>query len=215
MNMTAIDWTILIGVLLCLAAGVFVTRRYMQGVADFLAAGRTAGRYILSLSQGIAGLGAITIVGMLEMNYIAGFSMTWWGFSMSVVVLVVTATGWVIYRFRQTRSLTLAQFFEERYSRRFRVFAGMLAFASGVVNFGIFPAVVARFFIYYCGLPPSVSLLGLPIPVFPLTMIVLLGIALFFVYSGGQVAVIVTDFVQGAFVNLVFIAVTAYLLFHV
>ncbi|UCH83322.1 MAG: sodium:solute symporter [Candidatus Latescibacterota bacterium] len=215
MNMAPVDWGILFGVLLCLMAGVFVTRRYMQSVADFLAAGRTAGRYILSLSQGIAGLGAISIVGLLEMNYIAGFSMTWWGFTMSIVVLVITVTGWVIYRFRQTRSLTLAEFFEKRYSRRFRLFAGLLAFGSGVVNFGIFPAVVARFFIYYCGFPQSIPLAGLEVPVFPLAMMVLLGIALFFVYTGGQVAVIITDFIQGVFVNLVFIAVTLYLMLQV
>jgi SSS family solute:Na+ symporter len=215
MNLAAIDWVILLGVLLCLISSVFITRKYMQSVADFLVAGRTAGRYILSLSQGIAGLGAISIVGLLEMNYIAGFSMTWWGFTMSIVVLVITVTGWVIYRFRQTRSLTLAEFFEKRYSRRFRIFAGMLAFFSGVINFGIFPAVVARFFMYYCGLPQSIPFAGLEIPVFPLTMIVLLGIALFFVYSGGQVAVIITDFIQGVFVNLVFIAVTLYLMLQV
>ena len=67
MNMAAVDWAILLGVLFCLMSGVLITRKYMQSVADFLAAGRTAGRYILSLSQGIAGLGAISIVGMLEM----------------------------------------------------------------------------------------------------------------------------------------------------
>jgi SSS family solute:Na+ symporter len=91
----------------------------------------------------------------------------------------------------------------------------MLAFFSGVVNFGIFPAVVARFFIFYCGFPQSIPIAGLDVPVFPLTMIVLLGIALFFVYSGGQVAVIITDFIQGVFVNLVFIAVTLYLMLQV
>ncbi|UCG51780.1 MAG: sodium:solute symporter family protein [Candidatus Latescibacterota bacterium] len=215
MNMAVVDWLILVGALTFLVSGVFITRKYMQSVADFLVAGRTAGRYILSLSQGIAGLGAISIVGLLEMNYIAGFSMSWWGITMSVVVLVITVTGWVIYRFRQTRSLTLPEFFEKRYSRKFRIFAGMLAFASGLVNFGIFPAVVARFFIYYCGLPDSIPVAGIEISVFPLTMIVLLSIALFFVYSGGQVAVIITDFVQGVFVNLVFVAVTLYLMFQV
>jgi len=39
--------------------------------------------------------------------------------------LLMTLTGWVVYRFREMRSLTLAQFFEMRYSRNFRVFAGM------------------------------------------------------------------------------------------
>jgi len=104
MNMAVVDWVIFFGVLAFLVGSVFVTRKYMQSVADFLAAGRTAGRYILSLSQGVAELGAISIVGLLEMNYIAGFSMSWWGFTMSVVVLVITVTGWVIYRFRRTRA---------------------------------------------------------------------------------------------------------------
>jgi SSS family solute:Na+ symporter len=212
MNMTGLDWGILAAVLAFLLGGVIFSRAYMRSVADFLAAGRTAGRYVISLSQGMAALGAITIVGQLEMNYVAGFSMTWWGFTMGVVVLVITVSGWVIYRFRQTRSLTLAQFFERRYSRRFRIFTGMIAFVSGIINFGIFPAVGARFFIYFCGLPLSVSILGIQVATFPLTMIALLALALFFVFSGGQIAVIITDFLQGLFVNVVFIVVLIYLL---
>ncbi|MCK4512343.1 sodium:solute symporter, partial [bacterium] len=150
-------------------------------------------------------------VGLLEMNYVAGFSMTWWGFTMSVVILVITVSGWVVYRFRQTRALTLAQFFEARYSRKFRIFAGLTAFISGLINFGIFPAVGARFFIYFCGLPPELAILGLTVPIYPVVMLVLLGIALFFVFSGGQIAVIITDFAQGIFVNVVFIIIVLYL----
>jgi len=211
-NMALADWTILAVVLAVMVTGVVASRRYMRSVSDFLAAGRTAGRYVISLSQGMAALGAITIVGTLEMNYVAGFSMSWWGFTMSVVVLVITVSGWVIYRFRQSRALTLAEFFERRYSRGFRIFAGLIAFLSGLINFGIFPAVGARFFIYFCGLPASLAVLGLAIPTFPLVMIVLLGTALFFVFSGGQVAVIVTDFIQGLFVNVVFLVIVFYML---
>ena len=36
----------------------------------------------------------------------------------------------------ETRALTLAQFFEIRYSKSFRVFAGMMGFGAGLVNFG-------------------------------------------------------------------------------
>lgn len=215
MNLTALDWTIVLAVLGVMVAGVLISRGYMKSVADFLAAGRTAGRYLISMAQGIAGLGAITIVGLLEMNYIAGFSMTWWGFTMSVVILIITVSGWVIYRFRQTRALTLAQFFEKRYSRNFRIFAGMIAFLSGIINFGIFPAVGARFFIYFCGLPATLGLFGLAVPTFPLVMAILLAIALFFVFAGGQVAVIITDFAQGLFVNIVFVAIVLYLFLQV
>jgi SSS family solute:Na+ symporter len=210
--MTALDWAIVLAVLGATVVGVLIARGYMRSVADFLAANRTAGRYVLSLSQGLAGVGAITIVGLLEMNYVAGFSMVWWGFTMNVVVLIITVSGWVIYRFRQTRALTLAEFFERRYSRSFRVFAGLVAFFSGLVNFGIFPAVGARFFIYYCGLPTHLALGGLELPTFPLTMIVLLAVALFFVFVGGQISVILTDFLQGLFVNVVFVLISVYLL---
>jgi len=187
----------------------------MRSVSDFLAAGRTGGRYLISLSQGTASLGAITIVGMLEMNYIAGFNMRWWEMAMAVVVVGISVSGWVLYRFRQTRALTMAQFFEIRYSRNFRVFAGALAFASGIINFGIFPAVSARFFIYFCGLPPTVGLFGLHVPTFALIMIIILWIPLYFVFSGGQIAVMITDFLQGIFVNAVFIIIVIVLMIQV
>jgi SSS family solute:Na+ symporter len=195
-----------------LIAAVAGSRRYMQSVADFLSAGRTAGRYMITVSQGMSMLGSITIVGMWEMNYVAGFSLRWWEFTMGVVLLGITVSGWVIYRFRQTRALTMAQFFEIRYNRRFRIFAGFLAFASGVVNFGIFPAVGARFFIYFCGLPLSFTVLGIAIGTFPVVMIVFLSIALFFVFAGGQVAILITEFIQGVFANTVFLVLVIYFL---
>lgn len=196
-------------------AGLAASRRRMKSVADFLAAGRSAGRYLISVSGGIAGLGAITIVGLLEMNYVAGFSMSWWGLTMGVVILLMTVSGWVVYRFRQTRSLTLAEFFERRYSKRFRVFAGLIAFLSGLINFGIFPAVGARFFLHYCGFPAEFVFLGLTWSTFPLIMVGLLSISLYFVFAGGQVAVIITDFIQGLFVNIVFVAIVLFLFLKV
>ncbi len=213
--MKIIDWLIVASVLIGMTTAVAFTKKYMRSVSDFLAAGRTAGRYIISMSQGMAMLGAITIIGMLEMNYIAGFTLRWWEFTNAVVIMLITVSGWVVYRFRETRALTMAQFFEIRYSRKFRVFAGLLAFVSGIINFGIFPAVGARFFIYFCGIPPEINFLGIEISSFPLVMIVLLAFALYFVFAGGQVAVIITDFIQGILVNAVFIGVIIYLLYLV
>ncbi len=215
MHFSSVDWAIFGAVYLLMVAGVVLLKPYMRSVVDFLAAGRTAGRYLLSVSQGVAALGAITIVGYLEQNFVAGFSLTWWGFSQAIVILVLTVSGFVIYRFRQTRSLTLPEFFERRYSRPFRVFTGVLAFTAGLINFGIFPAVGARFFIHYIGLPDALTIAGFPVGTFPLMMLMLLGTSIFFVFSGGQVAVIITDFVQGVFVNLVFIVITVFLLLQV
>jgi SSS family solute:Na+ symporter len=211
-NFTALDWTILIIMIAVMALGVWSSRSYMRSVVDFLAAGRTAGRYLLAVSQGVAALGAISIVGFLEQNYVAGFPLTWWGLTTAFVVLIITVSGFVHYRFRQTRCLTLPEFLERRYSRNFRIFTGIVVFVSGIINFGIFPAVGARFFINFIGLPRNLDLFGFEISTFALTMIVLLSIALFFVFTGGQVAVIVADFIQGTFVNVVFLVIIGYLL---
>ena len=53
----------------------FLLIRPRESVTDFLSAGRTAGRYLISVSSGIAGLGAISVVMFLEMGYVAGFSL--------------------------------------------------------------------------------------------------------------------------------------------
>ena len=211
MNLSILDWLI---VFVCLAGMIFsvrTTKGLMKSVSDFLAAGRTAGRYVVSVSSGVAGLGAISIVMFLEMGYVSGFALAWWGLSQGIIILLITVSGWVIYRFRSTRCLTLPQFFEIRYSQNFRVFTGFIAFFSGIINFGIFPAVGARFFIHFCGLPESI----LGIPIFPIVMIFLLSIALYFVQTGGQIAVIIADFFQGVYVNIIFIVMIFFLLFSV
>ena len=114
---------------------------------------------------------------------------------------------WVVYRYRETRVFTLAQFFELRYSKPFRVFAGLLGFGAGIVNFGIFPAVGAKFFIFFCGFPETFMLMGIEISSFVVIMLILLLVSLFFTFIGGQIAVIVTDFLQGVFCNVMFIII--------
>ena len=80
-----------------------------------------------------------------------------------------------------------------------------------MINFGIFPAVGAQFFINYCGLPESF----LGIPMYPLVMILLLGVALYFVYTGGQIAVIIADFFQGVFVTIILVGIALFLFFNI
>ena len=152
------------------------TKRYTRSVADFLVASRCASRYMLAVAGNMSSLGAITIMGSFEMYYHGGFSAAWWSMLMMPVGIIVALSGWLVYRFRQTRVLTLAQFFEIRYSKRFRIFTGVLGFISGTLNFGIFPAVGARFFIYFCGLPDSVACMGMAIPMYPLVIAILIGI---------------------------------------
>jgi len=213
MNLHWIDWLIVVSLLGFICVSAYMTKQYMRSVADFLSANRCAGKYLLGVADGIAGLGAISIVARFEMHYKAGFTAAWWDMMLLPIGVIVAATGWVQYRFRQTRAMTMAQFFEMRYSRSFRVYAGIMGCISGIINFGIFPAVGGRFFQYYCGFPEVIVDVGMKFDlVYALIMAFLLSISLTFTFLGGQIAVMVTDFFQGIFVNAVFAVMGIFLL---
>ena len=207
-----IDWSIVAALLASLIGVAVYSSRYNRSVADFLAANRLAGRYVLTLSEGIAGLGAITFIASFEMYYKGGFVPMWWNLMGSPLGLILALSGFVIYRFRQTRALTMAQFFEIRYSRAFRIFCGMLMFLSGVINYGIFPGVTSRFFIHFCGLPNSVGILGAAVPTLPLVMAIELTVAVYLVLGGGQITVMVTDFLQAIFCLLAFLVIILFMM---
>lgn len=195
-----IDWTIVFGFIAFLSGMAIYVKRFNKGVADFLAANRCAGRYLLSVSNSMAAIGAIAFAAQFEQFYAAGFSAIWWMFMLYPIYMLFALSGWITYRYRETRVLTMSQFFEIRYSRKFRVFTGILAWGSGVINMGIFPAVTARLFIHVCGLPESFSILGMEgISTFVSIMLLELSIALAFTFLGGMIAVMITDFLQGIF----------------
>ena len=215
MNLAPIDWFFVATLLVVLTSAAIYTQRFAGSVSGFLAANRCAGRYLISVAFNMAQLGVITLVWYFQQNYDVGYTSIWWGLMEGPAMIIIALTGWVIYRFRRTRAMTLAQFFEMRYSKNFRVFAGLIAFISGIINYGIFPGVAARFFMHLCGFPEQFELLGATISTFTALMAGLMAVALFFVFLGGQIAVMVTDFVQGVFSNLVFLLMIGFILFTI
>ncbi|WOO39621.1 sodium:solute symporter family protein [Rubellicoccus peritrichatus] len=203
--MATIDWIIVVSFLLVLTTVAVRLRSYTTTVSDFLAANRCAKRYLLTAAEGAAGIGAISVVALFEVYHSAGFTPAYWELVLVPMWLVLALSGWIIYRFRQTRCLTMAQFLEVRYNRSFRVLSGFVAFIAGIVNYGIFPAVSSRFFIYSMNLPTELSILGLEVPTFALLMACMLSLALLITLCGGQIAIIVTDFIQGQLINIVFV----------
>ncbi len=216
-HLSVIDWAILLSVMTVVMTLAIFSGRLTKSVADFLAANRCAGRYLLTVADGAAGLGAITIMASFEKFYESGFGGAWWGSMMAPMLMVLSLSGWVIYRFRATRAMTMAEFFEMRYGRRFRIFAGFTAFFSGVLNYGIFPAVTARFLIYYTGIPVYLWEIGGPGGyevdlTLGAIMALMLGLSAWAAMGGGQVTIMLTDWVQGQFMIVVFLIVLVTLL---
>lgn len=214
--MHPLDWTLIaLPFLLVITVGL-ITQRRMKSVADFMAGGRLAGPYLLAVARGELQAGAVVFVAMFEMISRSGFTMGWWGLLSAPVSILVAISGFVIYRYRETRAMTLAQFFELRYDKRFRVFTGILGFVAGIVNFGIIPAVGARCMVYFFGFPAQISISSIEIPTYIPLMAVFLGVALFLTLSGGLITLMITDCIEGMLsqVFYLFIIVALLLMFN-
>lgn len=204
-GMSALDWSIVVGFIVILVGTLLYCNRYMRNAADFLAANRCAGRYVMSISEGVAGFAVISTVATWEAFMKSGFAATWWAMINAPFGLVLSLVAWVTYRMRETRCFTLAQFYEVRYSRKFRLGAGMLTFLSGVVNYGIFPMVSVKFLMAMGKIPHHAEWLGINWDIYGLLLAFCIGMGVLFAAFGGQIAIMVTDFMQGIFCNAAFV----------
>ena len=212
--MAVLDWCIVGFIFVALGAVAIYTRRYTRSVADFLSGNRCAGRYIIGGAELLSTTSPATFIAYFEQYYKGGFPIVWWFWLLTAAGFVKAMSGWCLYRFRETRAMTMAQFFEMRYSRKFRIFTGMLAWASGIVNYAIHPAIAARLIVYFCGLPSTVHLLGMDISTFFIIMLSILIISVTITISGGLISVMLIDYLQAQIVLMVSLLVVWFLLAH-
>jgi SSS family solute:Na+ symporter len=215
MNVETIDWAIIAGFVGLVTWIAIFTNRRTNSVAGFLSAERCAGRYLLTIAGGMTFFTAAGIVAGFEQNYRSGITFLWWGLMGIPINMILAMSGWVTYRYRQTRALTMAQFLEVRYSRNFRVFAGFMAFFSGILNCAIMPMVTSQLLMYFMGLPDTFSVLGLPISTFHFIMFLLVAGAVILATSGGQITIMLTDFFIGNIANITSIVIIGFVLYTV
>ncbi|MDD5727665.1 MAG: hypothetical protein PHV59_03790 [Victivallales bacterium] len=168
-------------------------------MADFLAAGRVCGRYVICVGDMANALAIIGLVAFVEVHYKTGFALGFWQKIIVPLSIFLALTGFFVYRFRETKAMSLGQFLEMRYNRPLRIFAAALRSLSEMLANMIMPAIAARFFIYFLDLPHTLYIDGLAIPTFMLIIIICLTVAIGLICMGGTLAIIVTDSIQGMF----------------
>ena len=210
--MSLLDWLILIVPVAFVMWMGFRSRRYIRSVSDYLACGRVCGRYVLSMGDVANALAIIGLVQFIEIKYATGFALDFWTKMLLPISVIITMSGYCVYRFRETRAMSLGQFIEMRYSRRLRIFAaGLRSLAEMLANM-IMPAVAARFFIHMLNLPARFSLLGLTLPTYECLMILFLTLAITLICLGGTLALVITDTFQGMILSPLLICFIAFIL---
>ncbi|MDD3885672.1 MAG: hypothetical protein PHI35_02240 [Victivallaceae bacterium] len=210
-----IDWLIVVVPFLVVLGLAVYARRYARGVADFLAAGRVAGRYVISVGDLTAALSVITLVAGAEQSYQVGFGVGFWNNIMAPIGIVLALTGYCTYRWRETRCLSKGQFIEIRYgSKSFRVVTAAVSTISEMVTNAIGPAVAANFFIYYLGLPHRIMIFGIGLPCYAIIVTLCLVCALLIIWPAGRISLLVTDCFQGLLTYPIFVIIVGFIILN-
>jgi len=207
-----IDWVITLVPLTLILYLAFYSKKYVRGIVDFLAAGRVAGRYVISVGDLQAGLAVITLVALCEAEYQCGMAMGFWNKIIIPLSIFISLTGYVLYRYRQTKSLSLGQFLETRYNRPLRILATSIRTMAEMMTNAIGPAVAARFFIYFIGLPLTLNIFGWQISTYAVVVMLVLLLAMLVIWPGGRVSLLITDSIQGLMSYPIFVIFTCFVL---
>ena len=208
-----LDWVIMIVPMVFVMGMGFYSRRYIKGVTDYLAAGRVAGRYVISVGDVALALAVITMIGYVEAHYKTGFGMIFWNHILLPLSVAIALTGFVTYRFRETKAMSLGQFLEMRYNRPLRIYASALRSTAELLANCMCPALAARFLIYYIGLPASFELFGLRIPTFMIITFIVIAMCVLLCCIGGALSLLITDTIQGFICYPLLILFTLFVLF--
>jgi SSS family solute:Na+ symporter len=176
-------------------------KKYVGGISDYLVADRSMGYHLGLLSMMCTEIGMVTYVYYAEMGYKAGFAALTVAFPTAIAFYILGRTGFIIKPLMEMKIMTIPEFFSIKFNNRIRLYIGILMATGGILNFGVFPGVEAKFINIVTGISQEYVLV---------TMVVMLTVVLLYTLMGGMVSVILTNYLQYALLSLGMIFITVY-----
>lgn len=205
MNFSWIDTVI---VLLYVAGTILagtVARSTIKGISDFLVAGRVLRVHVAAASYIATGLGLVTVMYFAEEGFTHGFAPFLVGLIATFTQIVIGRTGFIVSRLRHLQVMTVPEFYEVKYTRGVRILGGLFLALAGTLNMGLFPILASKFVVGFTGLPKEYA---------NYLMVAMLTVVVFYTLMGGQVSVVLTDFLQYLLLSLGFLIGTFFILTH-
>lgn len=204
MNLSIVDIIIIAVYILVVFLSGTLMKKYISGISDYLVADRSMSLNLGLISMMCTEIGMITYIYYAQLGYQAGFSGLMAAFPPLIAYWFLGKTGFIIKPLLKMKIMTIPEFFSRRYSKGVRFYVGIIMAVGGILNFGVFPGVEAKFINIVTGIPQEHVLL---------TMVVLLTIVLLYTLVGGMVSVIITNYIQYALLSfgMIFITVVGFL----
>ncbi len=201
MNFNFIDVGIVVLYILLIFYSGTIVKKYVSGIGDYLVADRTMGFHLGLLSMMCTEIGMVTYIYYAELGYKAGLVSLIVAFPPMLVYFFLGKTGFVIKPLLEMKIMTIPEFYSRKFSKGVRLYVGILMAVGGILNFGVFPGVEAKFINTVTGIPQGYVLL---------TMVVLLTLVLLYTLAGGMVSIILTNYLQYALLSFGMVFITVY-----
>jgi SSS family solute:Na+ symporter len=193
-NFKTLDWVI-VSVYICIPVVIgLIVRKYIRQLSDFIVAGRSLKLFIAIATLTGTELGLVTVMYNSELGFKHGFSAFHVGIIETFCILAIGLTGFIVYKLRQLRVMTIPEFYEKRFGKNVRVIGGILLSLGGILNMGLFLQAGARFMMGITGYSNPAGL--------KIFMSVMLIMVLVYTVAGGMVSVVLNDFMQFAVLSI-------------
>jgi SSS family solute:Na+ symporter len=198
-----LDWTLVLAYIVAATVIGVLCRRYIRNLADFIVAGRGVSSFLGVATLSGTEIGLVTVMYFAEYGFTNGFSALTVALLAGLSMLVVGLTGFMIAGLRRSGAMTLAEYYQIRFSPGARLLGGIIIAAAGILNMGVFLKVGALFIHKIANMPETVQLVDpatgnllANLPVLNLIMTILLVLVLAYTFLGGMVSVVITDYFQ-------------------
>ncbi|MCK4854208.1 MAG: sodium:solute symporter family protein [Bacteroidales bacterium] len=168
---------------------------------DFVTAGRNLGLWLGIATMTGTELGLITVMYSAQKGFTGGFATFHIAVAAMIVTFIVGLTGFIVYRLREMKVLTIPEFYEKRFDRKTRILGGIMMVLGGILNMGLFLKVGSMFIVGITGLSAASWAL-------PAVMIFLITLVLIYTVLGGMVSVVIADYVQFIVLSISLLAIT-------
>ena len=168
---------------------------------DFVTAGRNLGLWLGIATMTGTEIGLITVMYSAQKGFTGGFATFHIALAALIVTFVVGMTGFIVYRLREMKVMTIPEFYEKRFDRKTRILGGIMMVFGGILNMGLFLKVGSMFLVGITGLSATSWAL-------PAVMIFLITLVLIYTVLGGMISVVIADYVQFVVLSISLLVIT-------